>query len=304
MKRNTEIQRGLVKSVQRGFTIVELLIVVVVIAILAAITVVAYNGISNQARQSANLAALDQYDKGIRLYKVENGSFPTAYDIAEYSAQSASYSATVTNAVDLIVSGQPPAQPINAEIAAALCLPGSYPSSGMFRLNECAVTLEVIDFNEANLPTITTRISSMYSPQLNSTLSPKIFASAPQVNPDAFVQTYTMSNAPVGLTGTGSTSSILKQATVTRTVAYRGVEYFGNEQTPTAQLRYRTQGDQSCGRGTKLLMTHRELSDQLNQAVATANGTIEQDELDLLPLSVEFEHSGSDAWTVCTVVLR
>ncbi len=37
----------------RGFTIVELLIVVVVIAILAAITIVSYNGISRQAKNSA-----------------------------------------------------------------------------------------------------------------------------------------------------------------------------------------------------------------------------------------------------------
>ena len=36
----------------KGFTIVELLIVVVVIAILAAITIVSYNGIQNSARQS------------------------------------------------------------------------------------------------------------------------------------------------------------------------------------------------------------------------------------------------------------
>jgi prepilin-type N-terminal cleavage/methylation domain-containing protein len=34
---------------RQGFTIVELLIVVIVIAILAAITIVAYNGITNRA---------------------------------------------------------------------------------------------------------------------------------------------------------------------------------------------------------------------------------------------------------------
>jgi prepilin-type N-terminal cleavage/methylation domain-containing protein len=38
---------------QSGFTIVELLIVIVVIAILAAITVVAYNGIQDRARNSS-----------------------------------------------------------------------------------------------------------------------------------------------------------------------------------------------------------------------------------------------------------
>lgn len=37
----------------RGFTIVELLIVVVVIAVLAAITIVSYNGITNRANASA-----------------------------------------------------------------------------------------------------------------------------------------------------------------------------------------------------------------------------------------------------------
>lgn len=41
----------------RGFTIVELLIVIVVIAILAAITIVAYNGIQNRAKTSSAQAA-------------------------------------------------------------------------------------------------------------------------------------------------------------------------------------------------------------------------------------------------------
>ena len=37
---------------QRGFTIVELLIVIVVIGILAAITVVAFNGVQRKARDT------------------------------------------------------------------------------------------------------------------------------------------------------------------------------------------------------------------------------------------------------------
>ncbi len=44
------------KTNQKGFTIVELLIVIVVIGILAAISIVAYNGIQNRAKASQRQA--------------------------------------------------------------------------------------------------------------------------------------------------------------------------------------------------------------------------------------------------------
>ncbi len=56
----------------RGFTIVELLIVIVVIAILAAITVVAYNGIQARAQDSAITNDLASIKKKIELYKIDN----------------------------------------------------------------------------------------------------------------------------------------------------------------------------------------------------------------------------------------
>lgn len=61
----------------RGFTIVELLIVIVVIAILAAISVVAYNGIQTRANKSAIASYATNGLRAIQAYKAGEGSYPT-----------------------------------------------------------------------------------------------------------------------------------------------------------------------------------------------------------------------------------
>lgn len=64
-------------KLRRGFTIVELLIVIVVIAILAAITIVAYNGVSHQAKQSAAQETSKQIYTKVSAYAIQNGTYPT-----------------------------------------------------------------------------------------------------------------------------------------------------------------------------------------------------------------------------------
>lgn len=59
-----------------GFTIVELLIVIVVIAILAAITIVAYNGIQERAKTTQQVGAVGQYVKAFSLYTADKGKYP------------------------------------------------------------------------------------------------------------------------------------------------------------------------------------------------------------------------------------
>lgn len=63
-----------------GFTIVELLIVVVVIAILASITIVSYNGIANQAKESVLKSELQSAAKQLLLVQATEGSLPADAD--------------------------------------------------------------------------------------------------------------------------------------------------------------------------------------------------------------------------------
>lgn len=57
-----------------GFTIVELLIVIVVIAILATISIVTYNGIRQRAQATAIISELTATKKALRVYKEFSGA--------------------------------------------------------------------------------------------------------------------------------------------------------------------------------------------------------------------------------------
>lgn len=64
------------RTKQTGFTIVELLIVIVIIGILAAITIVAYNGVQQRAKESALRSDLALAAKKMAADNVLNGSYP------------------------------------------------------------------------------------------------------------------------------------------------------------------------------------------------------------------------------------
>jgi prepilin-type N-terminal cleavage/methylation domain-containing protein len=76
----TPISHFRVPNPQSGFTIVELLVVIVVIGILAAITIVAYAGISQRAKEASLKSDLDNSSKLIKLFQVTepSGNYPTA----------------------------------------------------------------------------------------------------------------------------------------------------------------------------------------------------------------------------------
>ncbi|HET8884096.1 MAG TPA: prepilin-type N-terminal cleavage/methylation domain-containing protein, partial [Candidatus Saccharimonadales bacterium] len=59
-------------SKQTGFTIVELLIVIVVIGILAAITIVAYNGIQERARDIQRQSDIAAIGKALQIWSINS----------------------------------------------------------------------------------------------------------------------------------------------------------------------------------------------------------------------------------------
>lgn len=61
-----------------GFTIVELLVVIVVIGVLASIVTVAYSGISTRTENNKTISAVNQAVKLLLAYKeLNNGNYPT-----------------------------------------------------------------------------------------------------------------------------------------------------------------------------------------------------------------------------------
>jgi len=66
---------------QKGFTIVELLIVIVVIGILAAIVIVAFNGVQQRARDAERTSEIKTIQKKLEVFKAENGYYPSAYNM-------------------------------------------------------------------------------------------------------------------------------------------------------------------------------------------------------------------------------
>jgi len=83
---------------QKGFTIVELLIVVVVIAILAAITIVSYNGITNRANASSAKSNAAGVQKKAELYAADGptGKYPFTISSLTGAASDKVYATSAT----------------------------------------------------------------------------------------------------------------------------------------------------------------------------------------------------------------
>ncbi|HEY6482880.1 MAG TPA: pilin [Steroidobacteraceae bacterium] len=70
------------KSVQKGFTLIELMIVVAIIGILAAIAIPAYQNYTIRAQVTEGLSLADGWKTGVSEYYAQYGTFPTCISVA------------------------------------------------------------------------------------------------------------------------------------------------------------------------------------------------------------------------------
>lgn len=110
------------KQKQTGFTIVELLIVIVVIGILATISIVAYNGIQGKARDSQRISDLNAIVKALEIHKANNGTYPATVSTPNASSWEVSTdgSNNATNFLSALVStnvvNKVPVDPVNTGV--------------------------------------------------------------------------------------------------------------------------------------------------------------------------------------------
>src|SRR3984957_6023042 len=93
----------MLKQVQKGFTLIELMIVVAIIGILAAIAIPAYQNYTIRAQVTEGLSLADGWKTGISEYYAQNGTFPTCTSttggagcIAATAASTGKYVGSVT----------------------------------------------------------------------------------------------------------------------------------------------------------------------------------------------------------------
>jgi type IV pilus assembly protein PilA len=76
----------MLKTAQKGFTLIELMIVIAIIGILAAIAIPAYQNYTIRSQVTEGLSLADGWKTAISEYYAQNGAFPTGFTAAAAGA--------------------------------------------------------------------------------------------------------------------------------------------------------------------------------------------------------------------------
>jgi prepilin-type N-terminal cleavage/methylation domain-containing protein len=143
---------------ERGFTIVELLIVIVVIGILAAISIVAYNGVQNRAKTSNAQSTATNLAKKAEIYNTDDTT--TGYPAKLTDLTSAAATTTYAVPAASLTAGTPTAgtAPANANtVGFYKCGVGSAgaATSAATVTNQSGVRIDYYDYTTATVKSTT-----------------------------------------------------------------------------------------------------------------------------------------------------
>ena len=108
---------------QRGFTIVELLIVIVVIGILAAITIISYNGVTQRSNTASAQAAAQTVVNKSELFNADTSHYP--YASTDLSADPTKSYYLAASAVAFTLSTTQPTSPATVNMLKCGTTPNS-----------------------------------------------------------------------------------------------------------------------------------------------------------------------------------
>ena len=65
------------KNVEAGFTLIELMVVIIILGLLAAVAIPRFMGESDKAKVGTTKTQIVMLETALRMYKLDNGSYPT-----------------------------------------------------------------------------------------------------------------------------------------------------------------------------------------------------------------------------------
>ena len=68
-----------IPTLEQGFTLVELMVVVVILGVLSGLAIPVYNSVVSNAQEAADKATIGVLQSAVNLYGLENGTAPNSF---------------------------------------------------------------------------------------------------------------------------------------------------------------------------------------------------------------------------------